>query len=567
MVRITDRFCATLFALLILLAVSIAAPGFLRAQEPDKKPEPKPERKAPAAVPMIRSTVRPTYAIGGSLVIGGGTLTEPIASWFAKLAGDERARIVVIPTASTTADDPPEAVLQKHLAPWEKFKPASLKILHTRDRDQANNDDFIKPLREATGVWLGEGDQMKLSAAYLDTAVHRELKALLDRGGVIGGSSAGAAVMSEVMIAGGEREPRMARGFGFLPRVVVDQHWLKKNRVNRLLSVLTRHPGLCGLGIDEETAVVIQNRDLRVVGNSYVTACLSPTAARPARFEVWKDGDQYDLVALCRAAEARAGAAHPLAEPAAPDVPGTLFIGGGGGMPKEIVARFIAAAGGVDAPLVVIPAALGDSFPAEPGEVRMLTSAGAKKVTIFHPRSRKELEDDAVLAPLKEAKGIWFTGGRQWRFVDVFEGTPAEKLFHDVLRRGGAIGGSSAGASIQSDFMVRGSPLGNEEMMAEGYERGFGFLTGTAVDQHFTQRNRHLDMTDVMRAHPQLLGIGIDESTVVIVHGQQLEVAGKNNVALYNRRNPPEDLKESGRDYEVLMPGAKYDLKTRRVIP
>lgn len=546
-----------------LLAVLVAWSG-VSAQEPDKKPEADKAAKKLELPPMIRSTVRPTYGLGGSLVLGGGTLTEPIASWFFKLAGDEQARIVVIPTASDTADDEKTAG-PAHLSVWEKMKPASVTLLHTRDRERANQDEFVKPLREATGVWLGEGDQAKLMAAYLDTAVHRELKALLDRGGVIGGSSAGASAMSELMIAGGDREARTARGFGFLPRVVVDQHWLKKNRVNRLLGVLAKHPGLCGLGLDEETAVVIQQRDMRVIGKSYVTACLPATATRPARFEVWKEGDQYDMVALARAAEARAGAAHPPAEISVGEVPGTLFIGGGGGMPKEVVARFIEASGGVEAPLVVIPAALGDTFPAEPGEYRMLKNAGAKRVTVFHPRSRKELEDDAVLAPLKEAKGVWFTGGRQWRFVDVFEGTPAEKLFHEVLARGGAIGGSSAGASIQSDFMVRGSPMGNLEMMAEGYERGFGFLTGAAVDQHFTQRNRFRDMTDVMRAHPQLLGIGIDESTVVIVHGRELEVAGKNNVAIYNRRGEATE-KAEGRDYEVLKPGMKYDLKARQVV-
>jgi len=81
-----------------------------------------------------------------------------------------------------------------------------------------------------------------------------------------------------------------------------------------------------------------------------------------------------------------------------------------------------------------------------------------------------------------------------------------------VLERGGVIGGSSAGASIQASYMVRGNPMGNVDPMADGYETGLGFITGVAVDQHFTQRGRLPDMTEVMDRHPQLLGIGLDEA-------------------------------------------------------
>jgi cyanophycinase len=135
---------------------------------------------------------------------------------------------------------------------------------------------------------------------------------------------------------------------------------------------------------------------------------------------------------------------------------------------------------------------------------------------------------------LTRAGGIWFGGGRQWRFVDAYEGTAALELFRDVLRRGGVIGGSSAGASIQAEYMVRGSPLGNLEMMAEGYERGFGFLPGTAVDQHFTQRNRHPDLKAVVTAHPQLLGIGLDEGCAILVRGEIAEVLGKNSAYFFH---------------------------------
>ena len=82
------------------------------------------------------------------------------------------------------------------------------------------------------------------------------------------------------------------------------------------------------------------------------------------------------------------------------------------------------------------------------------------------------------LALLKKAGGVWFIGGRQWRLVDALENTAAEKEFHAVLSRGGVIGGTAGGASMLADYLVRGGPLSNQEIMAEGYEEGFGFMQG-----------------------------------------------------------------------------------------
>jgi cyanophycinase len=136
-------------------------------------------------------------------------------------------------------------------------------------------------------------------------------------------------------------------------------------------------------------------------------------------------------------------------------------------------------------------------------------------------------------------------------------------LFRDVLRRSGVIGGSSAGASIQSEYMPRGSPLGNEDVMAEGYERGLGFLMGTAVDQHFTQRKRLPDMTSLMRRYPQLLGIGLDESTAIVVQGKSAQVIGKNQAHFYDYKSGPPTGEQ---DYTQLKAGQRYDLARRRVM-
>ena len=104
--------------------------------------------------------------------------------------------------------------------------------------------------------------------------------ALLARGGVIGGTSAGAAIMSRMMIVSGRTEAKLGQGFDFLPGAVIDQHFLKRNRIKRLLGVVRSHPDLIGLGIDESTALVVDVRGkrLHVIGNSYVIACVPETS-------------------------------------------------------------------------------------------------------------------------------------------------------------------------------------------------------------------------------------------------------------------------------------------------
>jgi cyanophycinase len=174
-------------------------------------------------------------------------------------------------------------------------------------------------------------------------------------------------------------------------------------------------------------------------------------------------------------------------------------------------------------------------------------------VRVLHAADRFHANDEAILAPLREATGVWFTGGRQWRLVDQYEDTRMLAAFRDVLARGGVIGGGSAGATIQGEYLVRGSPLGNTEMMAEGYERGFAFLPGVAIDQHFTERNRQPDMEALKQAFPQLLGIGIDQSTALIVQGHTARVIGEACVSFYDA---PGCI--------VLKAGEEYDLVTRR---
>ncbi len=253
------------------------------------------------------------------------------------------------------------------------------------------------------------------------------------------------------------------------------------------------------------------------------------------------------------------------AEPTVGPAKGSLVVVGGGGKDAAIMKRFVELAGGPSALIVVIPTAgEAESYSNNWSGLRSLRNAGATNLVILHTRDRKEADTEKFIAPLKEARGVWFGGGRQWRFVDSYLGTRTEKALHAVLERGGVIGGSSAGATIQGSYLVRGAREGNTIMMAPGYEQGFGFLRNTAVDQHWLARKRENDMVPVIEKHPHLLGIGIDEDTAIVVQGDQCEVIGASKVGIYDsRRKPGPDEKP----YLLLSPGERFNLKSRKIVP
>ena len=244
---------------------------------------------------------------------------------------------------------------------------------------------------------------------------------------------------------------------------------------------------------------------------------------------------------------------------------GTLIIVGGGGMPKVIFDRFFEAAGGKDTKLVVVPTAgLEALYDESSRSVKMFQKVGATDVHLLHTRDPKEADTAEFCAVLKDAKAVWFAGGRQWRLADSYLGTKTEAAFHDVLKRGGVIGGSSAGATIQGSYLVRGAPEGNHIMMSPGHEAGFGFLRNAAIDQHLLARKRENDLLPVIRKHPQLLGVGIDEATAIVVKGQTAEVIGKSKVLFYDIALE-KTLGE--KFYITLDPGDRYNLGARRELP
>jgi cyanophycinase len=232
-----------------------------------------------------------------------------------------------------------------------------------------------------------------------------------------------------------------------------------------------------------------------------------------------------------------------------------LIVIGGGQIGPEIWERFFRLAGGSAQPIVFIPTA-GDAEKYDDAALATLRKAGATNLTLLHTRDRKVADSEAFVEPLRKARGVFFGGGRQWRLADAFLGTRTERELKALLDRGGVIAGSSAGATIQGSFMVRGDVSGNEIMVSPDHIHGMGFLTDSAIDQHLITRHREKDLVPVIDERPELLGIGLDERTAIVVHQDQFEVVGPSKVAIYTAGHP----------FYFLKAGDRFDVAARATI-
>ncbi|MBX2871720.1 MAG: cyanophycinase [Saprospiraceae bacterium] len=254
---------------------------------------------------------------------------------------------------------------------------------------------------------------------------------------------------------------------------------------------------------------------------------------------------------------------------------GALIIIGGGRLDKVFYQKFKELAGGADAPIVIIPTANSDfGLNRDSGYVNTKSrflAEGFKQVTVLHTRNREEANSAAFTQAIREAKGVWFPGGRQWRLADSYLNTETHEALKDLLDRGGVIAGSSAGATIQGSYLARGDSKTNTIMMGD-HEEGLGFVTNIAIDQHLLARNRQFDLFEILEHRPELLGIGLDENTGIVVQGDQFEVIGASLVAIYDGKKWSRErrayfpLGKGEKRFYFLRSGARYDLRHRKVI-
>lgn len=261
----------------------------------------------------------------GALVLTGGDFGKGVIERFVSLAGGPNANFVYVPTAASSiklpsgfiydppdGDEPAPNTREFELELAKMFGVKSVTVLHTRSRATADSEKFVEPLRRANGVWFSLGNAGRLANAYLDTLTQREVGAVLERGGVVGGNSAGAIIMGSYTVRGRPDKPLLMakgyeRGFGFLKNVAINPHLTEARRENELVNVLDAYPELLGIGIDEKAAIVVEGDGFTVIGEGRVA--IYDNKKYGGNWYYWlRPGDSFDLRSR---APRRAGDAAP----------------------------------------------------------------------------------------------------------------------------------------------------------------------------------------------------------------------------------------------------------------
>ncbi len=224
---------------------------------------------------------------GALLLCGGGPLPTSVLELFFQYGRGEEGKLVIIPTASALSDS---GDFSRAIGSWADFNWGKVDILHAANREEAGTEDFASTLKDATAVWMSGGDQRRLAERYQGTAVESEIRNVMHRGGVVGGTSAGSAIASRVMISGGQKQPQIADGLDLLPNSIIDQHFSQRLRHERLANAVASHPERVGIGIDESTGLLVGKKRAQVVGDGavYVYANFQ----RPAKVVVTEQGEE-----------------------------------------------------------------------------------------------------------------------------------------------------------------------------------------------------------------------------------------------------------------------------------
>ena len=498
---------------------------------------------------------------GVVIACSGPKVNQPVVDLFKRAAGKE-SKIVALWMDTEFKADSFEDVLDEPTTFGKK------------DDSQIDANKLKKSLRDATGVLIFSSKPTSAKANKTLEVVQQDLKDVIQRGGVVCAvgpviSNLGAFRHDEVDFISVVR-----KDLGLIPDSILYESFDDDSDRKKMYGGLASEPHSVAIGVPSDTAVVLRGRKCITLGKQNVTFVITANERQPYRIQHLADttGKRIspykrvvDLTAWRRDAIERQLPAFPEPKPPVPVVEkGTLFIVGGGGTPRGLMTEMVKLAGGKEAHMVYVPCTERETVPENHAVIRQWKRMGVASAKIFHTKDRNVANSDKeFLETMKKATGVWFGGGRQWNFADSYYGTEAHRLMKDVLARGGVIGGSSAGASIQGGYLARANPVANFDIMAPGYERGLGFLPGVAIDQHFTQRGRQKDMTQLADRYPQLLGIGIDESTAIRVQGSKAEVIGNGKVFFYDRRKP---VVPGEKDYLALSKGQSLDLQKREVV-
>lgn len=485
----------------------------------------------------------------GTLMIIGGAAVPSLYKDFVKLVGDPKALIVLIPTAGDVVDEKNGA--------YPKLVEAGAKnivILHTKDREKANSEEFVAPLRKAKGVFISGGFQNRLAKAYLHTLTHQAMFDVLARGGVIAGSSAGASIQGSFLYGGGDEK----EGFGFVKASAIGQHYIRRNRMGSVAKILKNDPKLLGIGIDEATAIVVKGNDFEVTGDSKVAVYDTTLPGWPtpkAQYYLFP-GDKFDMALRKTTYEAKplpkdlwANAnkrwKYPSADWQTIGPPtGKLILYGAEKTPNAIFEHFLKSTAAKSA-IVVLSTGNAEARAKNEEIVNTLKKMGAENVSLIHTINNDQANSSSFIAALNNANAVWICDGAKWQFADTYLNTLLHKQLFEVLKRNGTIAGTGAGAAIMASRLF-GEP--------ESYRwiKGYALTNQTMIFDEPLEKKPLKTVQDILAKNTDLIGIGIEKGAIVTLENNQATIAGSGNVVLYKAL----ETKPT-----VLQPGKQYALK------
>src|SRR5262245_4467543 len=587
----------------------------------------------PFGLPAPHDSNRP----GTVMLHGGGrTFYDEIRQEFVRLAGGTEARILLMPSDSYQLGKDEDCVAlpggesgadyerrmageySRWVALRDQGRIAAFQFLY---RDPVNDPDdarLLALLDKATGVWMPALDQERLPnefAREYPTKTSRfqlALREVVARGGVVGGLSGGMASFPETIIAGnapadgGWVRARLRFGLSLFNGAIVDQNFdIHAGRLERLTDLLRNGPRLdrlgdrpgierrtIGLGVEQDTVLILQANAARVIGEGRAHIFLKGNGDRTIAWRTLAEGEKPLVVQSAAGrpsrsdgplVESRDDVFNPFGMPPPGDAsrPGTVVLHGGGDT-DEIIDLYPQLAGVPNPRLVHCPAARESCRPSAElsgkalaahleetfSEWRKLQADGRMAdLTFLTTSSPDDANRAAFVRPLKEADALWFCGGDQRvlarLFVNRRHPTRFQEEVIDIVRRGGVVGGSSAGLAIMSDVMIGGGEQEDGAPAEADLSRGMGILRHVLGEQHFDARGGRIERANgLLRDHARIakfasaceprkmIGLAVEEDTALILQGRRLRVTGKKLAHVFLQEADPRAV-----TWHALKPG------------
>jgi cyanophycinase len=516
-----------------------------------------------------------------------------------------------LPDGESVADYESRLSTPREYGRWvalrETGQVADFQFLYRDEADDPAGEKLYSLLEHATGVWLPAYDQTWLPKEFAGEYPKRAsrfqltLREVVARGGVVGGLGGAMASLPETMIAGdapverGWVQADLSFGLALFSGAVVDQNFdAREGRLERLTDLLRNGPRLdrlkgapgverrtIGLGVERHTAMILQGNAIRVIGEGRGHVFLKSNGDRTITWRTLSAGDDSLVIegSTARAMEkrepesaARRDARNPfgLPEPSDPSRPGTVVLHGGGST-DEIIELLPTLAGSSKPRMVHCPAARESCRPSAAcngkelaerleqvfDDWRKLQREGRLQALTFVTTSDPaDADRPEFVGALKQADALWFCGGdQQWLgrlFAGQFDPTLFQREVVDIVRRGGVVGGSSAGLAVMPDVMIEGGQSENGRPAQAELSRGIGVLKQVLAEQHFDARSGRIHrLTSLLRNHKRLanflpacsprkmIGLAVEEDTALVVQANRLRVVGDKSAHVFLQEADP----------------------------